>query len=170
MGLATNAPEEWQLLASVHPIFAFKSPSIEPFGQSESDREILKNLETVFEFEIWLLPDALQEAQAYSLSENASQEGILALASLLGLFEDYVDERVFDFYQQRFRTPLLGTQVCHLAHRFSSFEVQHLLIRTGLSKATSTAIRTKPKTWKPERQSFGSCARTWISGLGWNHH
>lgn len=125
MGLATNASEEWQLLASVHPIFASKLPSVEPFGQSESNCEILKNFETIFEFEMWLLPDALQEAQAYSLSENASQEGVLALASLLRLFEDYIDERVFDFTQeQRLRTQLIGIQVCNLAHHFSSIELE----------------------------------------------
>ena len=75
MGLAANASEEWQLLASVHPILASKLPSVEPFGQSESNCEILKNFETIFEFEMWLLLDALQEAR-HRLGKTGAEAAI----------------------------------------------------------------------------------------------
>jgi uncharacterized protein YdiU (UPF0061 family) len=91
-GPAINTQEEWRLLNAVYPIFASKSPA-QHIDQSESDRHAFENFETVFEFEIWLLPHALQEAHAFSLSKNAFQEGLQVFSSLLGSFERYVDKR-----------------------------------------------------------------------------
>ena len=134
---------EWQLLAAVHPIFASKVPSVSTHGQSESTRDILQNLETVFEFEIWLLPDALQEAQIHSLSENASQ-GVLVLTSLLSIFERYVDERVLNFcYKQNSWPQSPGVLVRDHTFCFCSAPFQHVLIPVGLSKTACTGIRAE---------------------------
>ena len=110
--LADNESEACQLLTSVHSIFASKSPSVQPYAHSTSYREILENLETVFGFEIWLLPDVLQEAQTCGLFENSSRVEAQNLASLLELFERHVDDRVLVFQHKQSPT---ANQVCDFA-------------------------------------------------------
>ena len=165
----TSASAEWQLLAAVHPIFASKVPSLSTHGRSESTRDILQNLETIFEFEIWLLPDALQEAQIHNISKNASQ-GVLVLTSLLDIFERCVDERVLHFCHKQDSWPQPPRVLVrdHTSYVCSA-PFQHVLIPVGLSKTACTGIRAKEKTCKPKRQSLGPRARAYLSGMGWHH-
>lgn len=94
MGHIVHASEEWQLLSAVHLIFAAQAPAINLADLSGADKDVCLNLLTIFDFEIWLVPDALQEAQALSLAGNTSNLASRALASLLGVFEQYVDDIV----------------------------------------------------------------------------
>jgi hypothetical protein len=90
MGSSLHAFNDWQLLASVHLVFAAQPPTINAAHLGDTEREILANLVTILEFELWLVPDALQEAQGLSLSGSA-YHGFAALTSLLDIFEQYVD-------------------------------------------------------------------------------
>ncbi len=91
MGSTLHALDDWQLLASVHLVFAARPPRINVADLRETEREILSNLVTNLEFELWLVPDALQEAQGLSLSRRA-YHGFAALTSLLDIFERYVND------------------------------------------------------------------------------
>lgn len=56
-----HASEWWQLLAEVLPIFTSQLPHKELQCLKNFERDTLENIRTVFEFEIWLLPDTIQE-------------------------------------------------------------------------------------------------------------
>lgn len=88
------ALEDWQLLKSIHPIFASKAPFSKAQRLRQSDQDILSNLETIFDFEIWLLPDALQEALASGIAERSSEEATQVLAYILNCLEHYVDGKI----------------------------------------------------------------------------
>ncbi|KAK5046531.1 hypothetical protein LTR84_008334 [Exophiala bonariae] len=94
MEFPDDAPEEWRLLGCVHPFFACKLFSVDNVDSNEWTRETILNLQTLFDFEIWLVPDALQEALILQRTKNVCPEGIAALVSLLQLFEDSLGDGI----------------------------------------------------------------------------
>ncbi|KIX02125.1 uncharacterized protein Z518_08064 [Rhinocladiella mackenziei CBS 650.93] len=99
MGLAGDASADWQLLAAVHPIFASTLPSAKLGRLGRHERDVLDNLETVFEFESWLLPDALREAKTSSLFVDAPGECASCLSFLLQSLEGHVHPKALGMHQ-----------------------------------------------------------------------
>lgn len=94
MEFSGDASEEWQLLGCVHPFFASELFSTDIDGHDEGSRATLLNVQTLFDFEIWLVPDALQEALILSRTRTVSSEGIAALMGLLQLFENSLGDGI----------------------------------------------------------------------------
>jgi hypothetical protein len=83
--------DEWQLLRAVRPIFACNTPSINPQPPAGSVLEdVIRNFETVFEFEMLQLSDIFPEVEPLALSKNLPVEVVSAMGSLLQVFEGQV--------------------------------------------------------------------------------
>lgn len=91
--LAVVGVEEWQLLKAVQPIFAHRPGHI----LGPSDKGTLLNLETIYDFEVWLLPSTLREAFDCGLPEYSPQGGSQVLMAILHSFEKSVAERALAF-------------------------------------------------------------------------
>ncbi len=109
---AENAPEKWvskrkaemlpvwdecQLLKAVQPIFALQTRSVVPPPPAGSVLEdVIRNFETVFEFEMLQSSDILPEVEALALSGNLPAEVISSMKSLLQVLESQVSTEAMD--------------------------------------------------------------------------
>jgi hypothetical protein len=72
MASISDAPEQWQLLKDVLPIFSSKPPAIEvdPLVRSNTAQEVLLILKSYSNSGIWLVPNILEEAQAQATPKS----------------------------------------------------------------------------------------------------
>jgi hypothetical protein len=101
LGQETNemvpVSDEWRLLKSVHPIFALQTPSVVPPPPAGSVLEdVIRNFETVFEFEMLQSSDIFPQVEESVLSGNLPVEVISAMKSLLQVLENQVSTEAMD--------------------------------------------------------------------------
>jgi hypothetical protein len=88
---------EWlRLLAEVLPIFTSQLPNKELQRLKTFECDTLENIITVFEFEMWLLPDTIQEWLASTRVSHDTHAVGSALTFLLDSFEGYVNASIVD--------------------------------------------------------------------------
>lgn len=91
MDKAINTSEWLQLLAEVPPNFTSQLPHNELQHLKTFECDTLENIITVFEFEIWLLPDTIQEWLA-STGVTHHTQAVGSALILLDSLEGYVNE------------------------------------------------------------------------------
>jgi len=150
--------EKWHLITYLCPVFTSKVPSLKVHDESRSVREILENLKTLFEFESWLLPEALQEVQAqYELCKNPCQEFPSILDSLLGLFEQSVEEGVLEFHPHQERPR-------HISSTFPVSNFEAIGLRHSLRKSSSLIeMHRLIQNWKPLNSSLNGGTETRVA-------
>lgn len=88
---------QWQLFKSVQPIFALQTPAVVPPPAAGSVLEdVIRNFETMFEFEMLQSADIFPEVEALALSGNVPVEVVSAMESLLQVLESQVSAEAMD--------------------------------------------------------------------------
>jgi len=89
--------DQCQLFKSVQPIFALKIPAVNPPPPPGSVlEEVIRNFETMYEFEMLQLAGNLPELEVLALSGNVPVEVASALGSLLQVLESQVSAEAMD--------------------------------------------------------------------------